>query len=194
MTATAYTTIALVKASLDVSGNADDTELTRIVAAASDWVDRYCGVLTGSFAPAESTRYYSSENLAADGDIRLDQPLLSLTSVTDGFGAVVDSNNLVLFPLNGLLKWRIHRLDGAWGVDEYENFVTVVGKFGMSLTVPEGISEATIMLSAWIYKRYQAALQDATANAELGTVIYGESMPKQVRELLKPFRIGTRML
>ena len=50
------------------------------------------------------------------------------------------------------------------------------------------------MLSGWLFKRYQAALQDAAFSPELGQLTYSEAMPKQVRALLDPFRLGTRLL
>ena len=50
------------------------------------------------------------------------------------------------------------------------------------------------MLAGWMFKRYQAALQDNAASPELGQILYGEAMPKQVMALLSPFRNGTVML
>ena len=50
------------------------------------------------------------------------------------------------------------------------------------------------MLAAWLYKRYQAGLQDAANNVEIGQMMYSERMPKQVVALLAPFRIGVRLL
>ena len=46
------------------------------------------------------------------------------------------------------------------------------------------------MLAAWLYKRYQAGLQDAANNVEIGQMMYSERMPKQVVALLAPFRVG----
>lgn len=194
MTATAYTTIAAVKTSLNITASTDDALLTRIVSAASDWVDKHCNVITGGFAAAESTRVYTVSDLAADGDLVLDVPLVSLTTLTDGAGVAVPSGNIRLLPLNGVLKWRLKLVDDDFALSDSNAQISVKGKFGYSTTPSEGVAEATIMLAAWIYKRYQAALQDATANQELGSVIYSSAMPKQVVELLKPYRLGVRHL
>jgi hypothetical protein len=56
------------------------------------------------------------------------------------------------------------------------------------------VKEATVMLAAWLYKRYQAGLQDAANNVEIGQMMYSERMPKQVVALLAPFRVGVRLL
>ena len=44
------------------------------------------------------------------------------------------------------------------------------------------------MLTAWTYKRYTVGLQDATANLDLGQLVYSEGVPKQVQMLLQGYR------
>ena len=51
---------------------------------------------------------------------------------------------------------------------------------------PPNVMEAATMWSAYLVKRYQAALQDATANQDLGQLVYSEAIPKQVLALLRP--------
>jgi hypothetical protein len=188
---TDYCTVADVRLSLNIGGNADDTLIGRIVASASEWVDRHCALAAGSFKAAETTRYYDWPSINPDGSLRVDIPLLALTELKNGDGSVIPNNStsLILYPLNGEHKWNIHLLQQTFAVQP-GGFIAVKGKFGWSAAVPQPILEATIMLACWMYKRYQAALQDSTVNQELGSVIYGEAMPKQVRDLLRPFHLG----
>lgn len=190
-----YCTIADIKLSLNIAGNTDATLLARIVASASEWIDRHCGLPTGAFKAAESTRFYDWPSINADGSLRLDLPLLTLTELTNGDGVTISTGgtSVVLRPLNGDHKWNIELLNNSFTVNS-GSYIAIKGKFGWSEDVPQPIAEAAIMLACWMYKRYQAALQDATVNQELGSVIYGEAMPKQVQDLLRPFRWGQRMI
>ncbi len=189
-----YCNIADIKLSLNIAGNADATLLGRIVASASEWVDKHCGLPSGAFRAAESTRYYDWPSINADGSLRLDLPLLTLTELTNGNGSTISTGptSVVLRPLNSDHKWNVELLRDSFVVSA-GSYIAVTGKFGWAVSVPQPINEATIMLACWMYKRYQAALQDATVNQELGSVIYGEAMPKQVQDLLRPFRLGQRM-
>lgn len=189
---TAYCTIAQVKTSLNITGTQDDTLLTRIVTGASDWVDRHCGWGDSGFQPAESTRRYDASSLDAGGDLTLDVPLLTLTSMSGGDGVAINAADAQLHPINATRYFRIHLKTLGWALSSTEDRVTVVGKFGYSVSPPSAVVEATIMLSAWLLKRYQAALQDSSISPELGTIIYSSSMPKQVVEILRQFSSGKR--
>ena len=90
-----------------------------------------------------------------------------------------------MHPRNESRKHFIELLSGwGWGFTT-DGEIIVVGKFGYSITVPDNITEACAMWSAYLLKRYQGALQDATANQELGQLIYNEAIPKQVLALLR---------
>lgn len=190
---TAYCTIAQVKTSLNIAGTQDDTLLTRVVTGASDWVDKHCGWGASGFQPAESTRRYGLQSLdILDGDLILDMPLLSLTSLSDGSGNSLNTADAQLHPINATRFFRIHLKTLDWALSSSEDRVAVVGKFGFSLAPPDAVVEATVMLSGWLFKRYQAALQDSSISPELGTILYASSMPKQVVEILRHFSSGKR--
>lgn len=191
---TAYCTIAQVKTSINIAGTQEDTLLTRIVSGASDWVDRHCGWGDSGFQPSESTRYYDLHSLNRNGDLFLGFPLLTLTSLSSGAGVAISTADAQLHPLNAVRYYRIHLKTSDWALSSEEDRVAVAGKFGYSLTPPSAVVEATIMLSAWLLKRYQAALQDSSISPELGTILYGSSMPKQVVEILRQFSNGNRFV
>ncbi len=191
----AYCLNSDIATALNISGSQDNTWLTSLATSASAWVDAHCAVPAGGFAvAADSTRRFDVCALE-DGDLRLDMPLVSLTSLINGDGTAVDTATVRLLPVNGSHYWAIQMLATGPGWQWVQDgLFSVTGKWGWSATVPTPVKEATIMLAAWLYKRYQAGLQDAANNVEIGQMMYSERMPKQVVALLAPFRIGQRLL
>ncbi len=192
---TAYCTANDIALALNIAGVQDDGWLTTLADSASAWVDAHCALPAGGFAvTADSTRRYDVCALE-DGELRLDVPLVSLTSLTNGDGSAVNTALVRLLPINGPHYWSIQMLSTGPGWQWVQDgLFSVTGKWGWSATVPTPVKEATVMLAAWLYKRYQAGLQDVANNAEIGQMMYSERMPKQVVALLAPFRIGQRLL
>lgn len=193
----AYCSVPDVATALNIVTDDDDAQLIRLTEAASDWIDRYCGLPSGAFAvAADTTRQYLACDVRGD-ELLLDAPCLSVTSIVNGDYGAVPSNGYRLWPVNFPRHWRIQLLStygSVWDVDEDTDSVSVTGKFGYSLTPPAAVREAAIMLAGWLHKRYQAALQDNGVSPELGQLVYSEAMPKQVQALLAPFRSGMRYL
>ena len=192
---TAYCTANDIAQALNIAGTQDDGWLTTLADSASAWVDAHCAVPSGGFAVAtDSVRSFDACALE-DGVLRLDVPLVSLTSLTNGDGTAINKATVRLYPLNGPHYWSIRMLSTGPGWQWVQDgLYTVTGKWGWSTSAPTPVKEAAVMLAAWMYKRYQAALQDAANNVEIGQMMYSERMPKQVVALLAPFRIGQRML
>lgn len=192
---TAYCAELDIATALDIAGTQNQGWLTTLAASASAWVDAHCAVPAGGFAvAADSTRRYDTGDLC-DGELRLDVPLISLTSLTNADGTAINTTTVRLYPLNSGHYWSIRMLSTGPGWQWVQDgLFAVTGKFGWSTTPPTPVKEATTMLAAWLYKRYQAGLQDAANNVEIGQMMYSERMPKQVVALLAPFRVGVRLL
>jgi len=62
--------------------------------------------------------------------------------------------------------------------------VEVSGRWGYATTVPDDIKEACLMQAARWYKRFQSAMSDTLASAELGTLLYRQSLDPDIRRLL----------
>jgi hypothetical protein len=187
-----YCTATQVKAAgrLNISGTTYDTELAALVTAASRWIDQATWHITDAFAAsATTTRYFREEDI--DGQtLVLDAPLLSASTVTNGDTVVVSSTNYWLTPRNAAYRWGIQLKSGySWAIDT-DGEISVAGVWGFSTTVPDPIREATAMLAGWMFKRFQAALQDNAASPELGQIVYGEAIPKQVMALIQPYKRG----
>lgn len=173
---------------LDITGTTYDGTLNELITACSRWIDRYCKVPVNGFAQsATATRYYGQAAVMGQR-LHLDAPLLSVSTLITGGAATLTSGQYRLQPRNGEWYSAVDLLSGVswgWSID---GEVAVTGLWGMATTPPEPVKEAAIMLAAWTFKRYAAGLQDATANLDLGQLLYSEGVPKQVQFLLQGYR------
>lgn len=181
---------------LDVTDDTSDADLDLLISAASQAIDKFCNVPDGGFCvTADTTHYYTRENLRhgltdvggwpfTGSRLVFDMPCISITTLTDAGGQTFSSNQYRLGPYNNSPKRWLELLSmvtWSWNVD---GRITVTGKFGYATSTPDIVREACAAYAAWMFKRWQAALQDATANADLGQIIYGNEMPKQVKAML----------
>lgn len=186
-----------VKERLNINSSDDDSLITSLIAACSELVDRHCLWPTGFFAvEANSTRYYDADAVW-DSKLHLGVPLADPTiTVLNGDAVTVTSSMYRLHPRNESPKWEIHLLSGYSWVFNTDSEIAITGKFGYSLSsaIPAGIIEATAEYAAWMLKRYQGALQDATTNFDLGQLVYSKPMPVQVKDKLSSYRnyVGMR--
>ena len=187
-----------VKLRLNIAGGDYDYQIADFVTTCSRWVDEYCRLPVDGFAVASDTvRYFGIGDLRLHSRLdvlRLDAPLLSVTALTNGDGAILPPQSYRLEPRNESPHWSILLLSGYSWSFATDGEISVLGKWGRSLVVPAPVKEATALFAAWLLKRYQAALQDATANFDLGQLTYSESVPKQVKALLTPYQNKARLV
>ena len=195
MTVVAYCDAYDVAVALNIAGAQDDGWLTTLADSASRWVDAHCAIPFGGFAvTADSVRSFDPCAID-DGELRLDVPLVSLTSLTNGDGTAIDKTTVRLYPLNGGHYWSIRMLSTGPGWQWVQDgLFTVTGKWGWSTTPPAPIKEAAIAMAAWMYKRYQAGLQGVANNDEIGRMMHGDKTLDSMFASLKPFRNGMRLL
>ena len=76
-------------------------------------------------------------------------------NATNADGTAIPANGFRLYPLNEP-RWRIELLGGyAWALAD-DGLYTVTGRWG-GRPPPAPVREAAIMLTCWMFKRYQAA-------------------------------------
>lgn len=175
---------------MDISGSAYDTELAQLCTAASRWIDATCADgLTDAFAAsATASRNYDFDALAS-GVLHLDAPLLTLSALTNGDRSAITLADAVLLPRNTRSKRMLRLRSTALWMYELDGYITVTGVWGLypSGSTPAAVEEAATQLVGFLFKRWQAALADASANAELGQLVYAEPMPKAAAAMLRPF-------
>lgn len=173
---------------LDIVGTQYDAALGSLINVCSRWIDDYCRMPQDGFAATASGTHYFGRDEVDGNVLLLDEPLVSIATLVNGDGSTLDAAAYRLYPRNTSPKWGVELRSGyawQWSLD---GEIAVTGVWGASATVPAPVAEACRMLVAWMFKRYQAGLQDVTATPEIGQLIYAESIPKQVKALLAPYK------
>lgn len=184
----------VLKSRLDITGDENDANLTRIIKAVSDKIDRHCMVTAGGFeATTPETRYYDPDSVH-DNVLELDDPILSVVSLVDGSGRTINIQAVRLWPSNKTPYRELRLIKNEWFNWVQDGQIALTAVFGYSSTVPDSVSEAALMYSGWLWKRYEAALQDATVNADLGQLVYSSAIPKAALEFLRNYRDMAKML
>lgn len=190
-----YCTVLDIKQRLEISVDDYDSALTALASSVSAKIDDAFGWLPDSYAVTSNTTRYFDACAVCGPTLRLDVPLLTVSSITNGDTTAVTSGMYRLFPRNTDRKYEIHMLSGYSWQFVTDGEISVTGKFGYSLTVPPQVRETAIIYAGWLFKRYQAALQDATASADFGQLVMRDSaMPKQAVELMADVRNYRKML
>lgn len=185
----AYCSVADIKTYLGISESGDDALITTLIGAAQAAIDTYTG---NTFeAAVDTVRYYDVHGPHIAGRrLFFDKPLASLTSISDG-GGLFAATDYVMLPRNDApfygveLKLTTGRM---WTyVNDWENAISVTGRWGYSVAAPDDIRQAARRLAAFYYRQKDAPLQDVTA-IEAGVVIQPIAIPADVRALLAPYR------
>jgi hypothetical protein len=186
----AYTTTALVKTYLGISGTGDDALLTTLCAAAQRLIE----VRTERVfeAPTNTSRALDAV-VDVDGDtLLLPYDLCAITSVTNGDSAVLLSTDYVTEP-RVYTPWYALRLKASKGLSwtyttDPEDAIVIVGRWAYSLTPPADIGQAAMRLAGWLYRAKDAQVYDITAQPDMGVITVPQGFPKDVDQILRPYR------
>lgn len=208
-------TIAQVKADMGVTGSGSDTLFQNFVTAASDWIHAYCN---RTFYVRTETRtfdvpmtpgvgyaspYASITSPRVMSDLWLDDDLISLTTLTNGDGAVITSAQYKLWPYNIPPKQRITLLPTSGTVwnpsssGEYIGAITVAGSWGYcdraatdawSVRVVSLTNQACkeIAKRLWERRSFEAEGQNSFITPD-GVVVRPADVPKSALLMLAPF-------
>lgn len=188
-----YCTLNELKASLriPVSDTIDDDLLELAVEAASRDIDQaserifYSLSATRIFVPRDSS------NTAID-DLVSVTTIKTSTSADGAFDVTWTSSDYQLMPLNGVAGGMTVPYDLIYAVGDYsfpqsgqEATVQVVGTWGFS-SVPVAIKQATVLLSARIFKRNDSP-GGVMGFGDLGVIRVGRMDP-DIDKLIQPYR------
>lgn len=199
----AYATTAQLKTYMGITASSDDALLGDCITRAQAVINTYCGRVFE--AAADSTRYYTPINDRASsgfgiaGDLEddytmgLNYDIISVTSITNGDGSNVPLSAIVILPLNFTPGYaiRIKQASGYYWTytGTPEGSVSIVGRWGYSLTAPANIVQATVRLASQLYRQRDGSpdLTDVIISAD-GSQIVNGAMRSDVRQLLNPYK------
>jgi len=185
----AYITTALLKEYLGPLGTDDDTLLDRLCLAAQAMVDQITQKVFE--VSADTTRYFNPE-FADCGMLMLDDWLLSVTTLTNGDGEVLTTADYQLLMPNCPPYFAVRIKSTSSKFWTYttspENAISILGKWGYSLTPPANIVQATLRIAGWLYRQKDAQIFDQTAFTEIGAIRMKASIPMDVIQMLEPYK------
>jgi hypothetical protein len=190
----AYATLPELRSYLNIAAadTGDDTLLSTVLANAQRAIDGYCG---WAFEATTATRYYDSEADVDDRDravLVLGEPLLTVTTLTNGDADVLLPAEYFLEPANTVPKWYI-RLRSSTGLywtytTDHEQAITVVGTWGYTATAPADVTQAALRWAGYMYRQRDAQVWDVTAQPNAGILTIPQGIPKDVERLLASYR------
>jgi len=189
----AYITIEDVKDYMGITADADDVLLENAIDRAQTSIETYTGKV---FEAATETRYYD-ESAVYGLVLHLDRPLLTVTTLLEGDDdttadkTTISSSDYWLEPRNdGPPYFRIRLKVNAtpsWTFTT-DGYIEVEGTWGWSTTAPNDIVQACIRWAAYVYEQKDAPYTRTIANAAAGVIEVPESIPRDIRALLDPYK------
>ncbi|MFA5377698.1 MAG: hypothetical protein WC455_18250 [Dehalococcoidia bacterium] len=210
---TDYITLANLKSRIQKTDVTDDTILTAIITSASLAVDRFCNRPDGFVALTNATaRTFAGSGSAVQRidectaitlvevkDSATDTTYVSWTAgdwlAFRGDPESPDFNrtpytHLMVDPTGDYAVFSSGAYSGKSGFRRDDlgrrrvPTVRVTAKWGYATTVPGPIQEAAAALATRWYKRFQSAFADTLGNAELGTLLYRQTIDPDIKMML----------
>lgn len=196
-----YATRNQIKAALRIgtADTIDDDLIDNCAGAASRLIDGYCNRQFWSVGSA-TTRVYMADNefYCHIDDIAGTAITLKTSGATDGvFDVTWSTTDYQLEPLNGRLDGLQWSYDKIRAVGDYL-FPTVNGNYGEQAlvevtavfgwpSVPEPVTQATIIQASRIFKRYDSPLGVA-GFGDLGAIRVSRFLDPDMAQLVEPYR------
>jgi len=192
----AYISTSDLKAYLGATTAADDTLLGTLITYAQAIIESEAGAGRVYEVSADTTRTFDAVRDVRGRVLHLDGDLAQITSVTNGDGATLTTADYVPEGPNGRRgpPYRRIRLkdysSAAWTFPAAgpEGAISIVGRWGASVTPPARIKEYCTEIAAWLY-RGRAAATDAASDRPLltgdGVTMLARRLPSHVMAALR---------
>lgn len=166
--------LADVKAHLNITGTANDAELSAFVEAAVAAI----GERVGPLEPVARTVRVTASRYG----LRVPSPAASLTSVTDADGEVLTLADLYLEPASGLVTFN----DGRAMVSRYYTVAYMAGRDPVPADLKLAVKE--LVRHYWQTQRGPTRRPGSTASETMANTVPGAAyaLPFRVSELIKP--------
>lgn len=193
----AYATAALVKTYLNISSSSDDTLITNLITRAQAVIDNYTHrtfeVSTNTTKYFDSVRNVLTTTLFFNEGLEL---ATAPTTITNGDAVVLVLNtDCVTLPANAAPYYGIEMLrstSNQWtqtAAGDNQRAISILGKWGYSLTAPDDVVAATIRLTAFLYRQRESnADLDRAVSVADGMVLLPSNIPNDVISMLEPYK------
>lgn len=158
--------------------SADKDELESYLEAAQDYIEEKTGRW---FEGRAAIRYYDGSAIDAQYPNRLllDADLLSVTTVTNGDGSVIASNQRALYPYNEVPKWGILYLNGYW-TGAPDKLIRIDGTWGMT-QAPSPTCKRMVKRLAFIIQSTRTSAATSQTLPD-GTRIFETAVPPDIKD------------
>lgn len=166
----------------------DDTLQTQLLASAQALIERETHrrfeAVTATRTYGPGAVYYSDPRL-----LMLDEDLLSVTTLTNGDGAVIAASEYRLFPYNTSPKFGIQlKSTSSWAFGD-DGVVSVAGSWGYTAVADSDVKRVTCRLAYLEQQRRTATGQVAVLGD--GTKTYESAVPADLAKWLASMRRHT---
>jgi hypothetical protein len=122
--------------------------------------------------------------------------IYSITTVTNGDGNTIASTKYELYPKTltdrepTIQRIVLLASEGVYWdyTTDWENAISIAGRWAYSATAPDDIKQATIRLAAYYYAQKDAQIFDVTAIPGTGEVIVPVGIPQDVQRVLDTYK------
>ncbi len=167
----------------------DDGVIEDLIEGASRYIDAQTGRIF--YARTETRKY----DLPEGRELKLDEDLLTVTTLTNGDGDVIASSEYILLPPNTTAKRAIKLKQGSaeiWELDSDSNseqVISVAGTWGLFASVPDDIKIACLEITRAAYNRRSGQKAEGVARVTAaGVVIEPMDVPKHAMGIVKSYR------
>lgn len=187
----AYTSLATVKSHLGITSTSTDDIIATLITEAQNLIDASCGRTFE--ASSDTERTFDALRDIEGAVLYLDADLCAVTTVTNGDGVVVASDEYVTLGRNAPY-YAIELLTSSgktWSyTTDHQNAISVVGRWAYSTTAPAVVQQAARDLVTIAY-RNRENLGDSLRPLMTGDgiVIMPDEYPKSFRALLTTHKV-----
>lgn len=185
-----YITVARLKHELDDDDATDDLLLARKIREAQGIIEATC---RRTFKAVTDTTVKFDAVDDVDGRTLwfLDRDLCRVTSLVNGDGTVITADKYVFEP-RGDAPWFGLTLKASAGIawtytTDPEDAISLAGGWAFSETPPPDIVDATVRLSAWLYRQRDSSsdFDRVTVSVQSGVTMLPAQIPADVRWILE---------
>ncbi len=189
----AFVTTTAFKQYRGITNTSGDALIGLLLTRAQAQVESYCD-RTFVAPTTAATRYYDAVRDTSDDrrTLYLDDDLATIVTVVNGDGETVATTHYTPQPRHETPYYALRltqNADSLWTYDSQpEDAIQVNGRWGYGTSAPADVQHAVIRLAAYLYAQKDVSTFDVTLIPGEGVMTVPQGLPRDVKELLEPYR------